>query len=62
MKVTFLISFDNSIKFSSSNIVGFLYFPIGTLNCPLLFSLYSPLKHVLFRNIKYTYSGMKKLR
>ena len=42
---------DAALKASSSIILGFLYFPKGTLNWPFLLTLYSPLKQVRFKNI-----------
>ena len=43
---------EQFLKFCSSNIAGFLYDPMGTLNSPFLLTLYRPLKQVLFKYIK----------
>ena len=42
---------ESALNVSSSQILGFVYFPYGTLNFPLEFTRYSPLKQVRLRKI-----------
>ncbi|MNY43421.1 hypothetical protein D3C86_1783790 [compost metagenome] len=52
--VVFCSAREIFFKFIASQIVGVACLPNGTLNPPLLFSRYMPLKQVLFKKISST--------